>query len=105
MELRLKSLKGIEILHTIEHLNTSFKANSQEYIEFWIERLPLMNDIVYFNILLWNHDMTKLYARRSGVYSLRIISTEHLRGQISVKYKTRLLKNVKGCDKKDTKII
>lgn len=105
IELRLKSLKGIEILHTIEHLNSSFKADTQEYIEFWIERLPLTNDIVYFNILLWNHDMTKLYARRSGVYSLRIISTEHLRGQISVRYKTRLLKNVKDSDKKDTKII
>ena len=94
LEIRLKSLTGIEILHVIEQVDASFPMNLQKTIEFQIEHLPLTNDIIYTNVILWNQDMTKLFARRSGNYSFRIASKKNLRGQLSVNYEIRVGKYV-----------
>ena len=93
IEIRLKSLTGIEILHVKEQVDASFSPNLREVIEFRIDRLPLTNDIVYINFLLWNHDMTKLFARRSGNYSFKMVSKGHIQGQLSVNYKVRVGKH------------
>jgi len=94
LEIKLKSMTGIEILHVIEQIDAPFSMNSKKIIEFRIDCVPLTNDIMYINILLWNHDMTKLFARRSGNYSIRVVSKKNLRGQLRVNYKIRVVKYV-----------
>lgn len=96
IEIKLKSLTGIEILHVIEQVDASFSPNSREVIEFRIDRLPLTNDIVYINFLLWNYDRTKLFARRSGNYSFRMVPKGHIEGQLSVNYEVRVGKYVEN---------
>ena len=96
IEIKLKSLTEVEILHVVEQVDASFSPNSREVIEFRIDRLPLTNDIVYVNVLLWNHDRTKLFARRSGNYSFRMVPKGHIQGQLSVNYEVRVGKYVEN---------
>ncbi|MBW2329378.1 MAG: ATP-binding cassette domain-containing protein [Deltaproteobacteria bacterium] len=94
IEIKLKSLAGIEVLHLIEHIDAVFSPNSPKIIDFWMDHLPLTNDIIYVNVLLWSRNMTKLLARRSGNYSFRIISEKPLIGQLSVNHTLRVAKYV-----------
>ena len=87
---------GIEIYHFTEPLNVNFHPNSRKMIEFFLEGIPISNDIIGVNVFLWNENMTKLFARRSGHYSFRIKPTGHIKGQLDIQYKLM----VKDYDKK-----
>lgn len=86
-EIKLKSSSGIEILHEIRKLKICFSPGSKKVIKFLIDRLPLTNDIVYVNVLIWNSDVTRLFVRKSGVFYFKIISKGHLRGKINIDYR------------------
>jgi len=92
-EIKLKSSSGIEILHVIKKLKISFFPGSIKVVKFLIDRLPLTNDIVHVNVLIWNTDVTRLFVRKSGIFYFKIISKGHLRGKISINYKFKVEEN------------
>jgi len=86
LEIKMKTSKGIKISHTIDEIKIDFAPKTKKKINFIIDSLPLTNDVVNVNILLWNTEATELYARRSGVYFFKIISSKHIDGQLDINY-------------------
>ncbi|MFC2166916.1 polysaccharide ABC transporter ATP-binding protein [Acidobacteriota bacterium] len=89
-EIKLKSMMGIEIFHFTEPLVTTLLPNSKRIIEFSLEGIPISNDIIMVNMFLWNENMTKLYARRSGHYFFRMAPEGQIKGHLDVPYSLQI---------------
>lgn len=87
VEIKVKSSMGIEILHIFDPLEKCFTPQQKQKIVLRLKKIPLSKDLIHANVLLWNKDMTQLYARRSSQNYFRIDNNKISKGNLDVSYK------------------
>ncbi len=85
-EIRLKSVMGIEIMHIVKPLKKVFLPDSKKSILIKFGYIPLQNDVIYTNILIWDKNMNRLLDRVAGKYYFRIVAVRGFHGQIELNY-------------------
>lgn len=85
-EIKLKSVMGIEIMHIVKPLKEFFLPGSKKSILMKFEYIPLQNDVVYTNILIWDENMNRVLDRVAGKYHFRIGAARGLHGQLRLNY-------------------